>query len=69
MKNLSKERRQGLEFHVKVDDYFASLATLLDLLRQSLGDSAWDRRVADSLEKSVEDLMYLHRNFKIIKKR
>ena len=69
MKNLSKARRKGLEFHIKVNDYFASLATFLSLVEQSTGASAQQRVIADCLKKSVEDLMYLQRNFKIIRKR
>ena len=30
---ISKERQQGLEFHIKTNDYFGTLATVLDLSR------------------------------------
>jgi hypothetical protein len=66
MKNISKERQRGLEFHIKVNDYFVSLATLLYLLQETLGNSAEEQNVARCLKKSVNDLMYLQRNCKIV---
>jgi hypothetical protein len=54
---ISKERQRGLEFHIKINDYFGTLATVLDLSRQTLGNTARERRIAEYLAKNVEDLM------------
>jgi hypothetical protein len=62
---ISPERRRGLEFHIKVNDYFGTLATILDLSKQTLGNSAREREVAGYLERSVDDLMYLQSNYEI----
>ena len=66
---MTKKRIKGLEFHIKVNDYFGTLATILDLSRQTLGDSVREREVAGYLERSVKDLMYLQANYRIEKKK
>ena len=65
---ISKARRRGLEFHIEINDYFGTLATVLDLSRQTLGSSASEREVASYLERSVKDLIYLQANYRIVKK-
>lgn len=65
MKKISKKRRESLEFHIKVNDYFVSLATFLDLGRQGLGDSTLDKSFAECLTRTVNDLMYLQENYRI----
>jgi hypothetical protein len=64
---ISKARQRGLEFHIQINDYFGTLATILDLSRQTLGQSAHEREVGGYLAKQVNDLMYLQRNYKIVK--
>jgi hypothetical protein len=66
---ISKARQRGLEFHIETGDYFGTLATVLDLSRQTLGQTAREREVADYLERSVVDLMYLQEHYKIAPKR
>jgi len=65
---ISKQRRRGLEFHIEINDYFGTLATVLDLSRQTLGNTAREREIAGYLEKSVDDLVYLQENYRITKK-
>jgi hypothetical protein len=60
---ISKQRRRGLEFHIEI-----KLATVLDLSRQTLGNTAREREIAGYLEKSVDDLVYLQENYRITKK-
>ena len=62
---ISPKRRRGLEFHIKINDYFGTLATVLDLSRQTLGNSAREREVVGYLERSVADLMHLQSNYEI----
>jgi hypothetical protein len=66
---ISKARQRGLEFHIETGDYFGTLATVLDLSRQTLGQTAREREVAGYLERSVRDLMYLQANYRIVSKR
>lgn len=56
--------KQSLKFHIKSDDYFGTLATILNFLHQKefVGDK--DK----ILEEKVEELVYLQENYKIIKK-
>ena len=62
---ISPERRRGIEFHIKNDDYFGTLATVLDLHRQMLGKSPREREIASVIENQVNDLMHLQDNYEI----
>ncbi|HEU0085413.1 MAG TPA: hypothetical protein VFQ59_00420 [Candidatus Paceibacterota bacterium] len=62
------EARENLLFHISSDDYFGTLATSLNLLKQSLEDGRNFEIGKKSLAHSVDDLMYLQRNYKITKK-
>jgi len=53
----SREKR--LKFHIKNNDYFCTLATVLDLIRQSKNDKA--------LKNIRDDLIYLQKNYSINK--
>ena len=66
---ISKARQRGLEFHIETGDYFGTLATVLDLSRQTLGQTAREREVAGYLEKNVKDLMYLQAHYQIMEKK
>lgn len=61
-----KKRIKAIESHVMVDDYFGTLATLLDLLRQSMMKKNEDTRLLKDL---TGDLLYLQENFKIIRRK
>lgn len=58
-------KKQSLKFHIKSDDYFGTLATILSLIRQTLENNTNRKR---TLEKVVEELMYLQEEYKIVKK-
>ena len=60
--------RKNIKFHIKEDDYFASLATVLDLLRQSADTMGYKQRDSETLEKVRDDLIYLQRYYKIVGK-
>jgi len=62
---ISPERRQSIKSHIKHDDYFGTLATVLDLHRQTLGKSAQARETARAIENIVADLLYLQDNYEI----
>ena len=65
---ISSKRRRGLEFHIETNDYFGTLATVLDLSRQTLGNTARERMIAEHLAKNVDDLIYLQKKYRIIRK-
>jgi hypothetical protein len=63
---MDKDRIKGLEFHISIQDYFGTLATVLDLLRQDLEEGVRIENSHISLKKLTDDLMYLQRKYKII---
>lgn len=59
--------KQSLEFHIKSDDYFGTLATVLSLMNQDIFEDNKDKQ-AQILEEKIKELVYLQKNYKIIKK-
>lgn len=63
--------KKQLERHIENDDYFGTLAAVLNMARQTLEKDmrgpkkSWHIKLLQSLE---EDLMYLQQNYKIEKK-
>jgi hypothetical protein len=57
-------RRKNLEFHIESQDYFGTLATILNLLHQKEFDGNRDR----ILKEKVAELMDLQKNYQIIRK-
>ncbi|MCR4342592.1 MAG: hypothetical protein NUV40_01650 [Patescibacteria group bacterium] len=63
--------KKQLERHIENDDYFGTLATVLNMARQTLEKDMrgpkknWHIKLLQSLE---EDLIYLQREYKITKK-
>ena len=57
--------KKSLEFHIKSDDYFGTLATVLSLIRQTPENIGKYIKTLDNLEK---DLLYLQKEYKIVKK-
>lgn len=56
--------QKSVKFHVESDDYFGTLATILGLLRQT-SNIGKGNKILKRLEK---DLMFLQKNYRIIKK-
>ena len=63
--------KKSIEFHVKSNDYFGTLATVLSMVRQNI-ESHQDKNSnltnLKILKKLEKDLMFLHNNYKIDKK-
>lgn len=60
--------RKPLEFHIKSDDYFGTLATILSLIRQNI-EKEENRGVnIKTLKKAEKDLICLQGNYNIVKK-
>ena len=64
-KDMSKK---SLEFHIASDDYFGTLATVLDLLRQSRSGRELTKQDEKALIVMRDDLVYLQAHYKIVKK-
>ena len=56
----------SLQFHIEQNDYFGTLATVLDLVSQDLRKKG-HRRNAETLLRQRDDLMYLQRSHRIEK--
>ncbi len=56
--------QDSLTFHIQENDYFGTLATVLDCLRQDL-DRREYRRHAKTLASLRDELMYLQRRYRI----
>jgi hypothetical protein len=56
----------SLQFHIEANDYFGTLATVLDLLRQDL-DRRGYKPHAGTLSRLRDDLVYLQRSHRIEK--
>jgi hypothetical protein len=54
----------SLHFHIEKQDYFGTLATVLDLLRQDL-DRRGYKPHAGTLSRLRDDLVYLQRSHQI----
>jgi hypothetical protein len=57
-------QRRSLDFHIRHNDYFGTLATALDLLGQNLRKEG-HIRIAEMLGRLRDDLMYLQRSYRI----
>lgn len=57
----------SVKFHIKSDDYFGTIATVLDLIKQQIKkDSRPDAAVLNKTLKNLkDDLMFLQNNYEI----
>ena len=60
---------QSIEFHIAANDYFGTLATTLDLLRQAIEDRGYCAEDAELLHRITADLLYLQANHTIHRQR
>jgi hypothetical protein len=56
----------SLQFHIEANDYFGTLATVLDLVSQDLRKKG-HRRHAETLRRLRDNLVYLQRSHRIEK--
>jgi len=61
-------RKENIKFHIKENDYFGTLATVIDLIRQSAEEKGFTEANSKTIANLVEDLMFLQKNYKISKK-
>lgn len=57
-------KNKSLAFHIKSDDYFGTLATIISLIRQN---GCFDNQIR-IFKKLEKDLIFLQNNYKIVKK-
>ena len=57
---------EDLQFHIGAGDYFGTLATILDLMRQEIGKPRSRMRHSEMLRRKAEELVYLQLNFRIV---
>lgn len=70
---LPGKRTRGISFHIKNDDYFATLATIMGLLEDSLRSTMRGSAPPQFLYISIlhdlkDDLLHLQRHYRIEKK-
>jgi hypothetical protein len=58
--------QKTLKFHIKSDDYFGTLATVLSLVNQLLKTK--DKNIIKIFTTLEKDLLYLQKEYKIVKK-
>ena len=56
---------KSIEFHIAANDYFGTLATTLDLLRQAIEERGYEAEDAELLRRITDDLLYLQANHTI----
>ena len=60
---------RAIRFHIKNDDYFGTLATLLELLREDLAKCGYSKKEVRLLASIREDLMYLQQHYEVVRKK
>jgi len=60
-------KNKPLKFHIDSNDYFGTLATILSLVRQTIGNKKSIDNNIKTLDNIEKDLMYLQQNYKIVK--
>lgn len=63
--SASEKKRKHIKVHTEFNDYFGTLATILNLVKQG---GVRKRELKKMLEKQISDLDYLQSNYKIVKK-
>lgn len=59
--------KKSVEFHIESNDYFGTLATVLNLIKENLNDKKFINSNKKILKNCINDLMYLQKNFIITK--
>lgn len=59
--------KKSLKFHIENNDYFGTLATVLNLVLQNLEEEKFKKKNINVLKDGVNNLMYLQNKYKIIK--
>lgn len=57
--------KKSLKFHIKSDDYFGTLATVLSLAEETILKNKKHKTI---FKRLIKDLMYLQKEYKVVKK-
>jgi hypothetical protein len=57
--------KKSIQFHIASNDYFGTLATTIDLLRQAAMKRGFKRSDAKALERLRDELLYLQAHYSI----
>jgi DNA-directed RNA polymerase subunit L len=61
--------RASVKFHVQNDDYFGTMATLLNLLKQEIYKNKNNpEKIEQTFDRMEKDFLWLQKNYKITKK-
>lgn len=68
------DRIKRVKHHLKGGDYFGTLATILDLMDQMTDNKIdelikWKKEKRANIKKLKSDLLYLQKNYRIVKKK
>ena len=66
-KMSESERMEDIRFHIKNDDYFVTLATVIDLMLQE--KTKYEKRQNELLEKLRDELLLLQKKCNIVHKK
>lgn len=63
---------KGIKFHVKSSDYFATLASVLSIIKEKIEEEDYKKSeknlIAEILKNLIKDCLYLQKNYSIIAK-
>jgi len=60
------ESKASLKFHISSDDYFGTLASIMNLLTEK--NMVYNSRHKQALKRIADDLVFLQQNYKIVRK-
>ncbi len=62
---MSSQRKKQLEFQMKNNDLHIQMATILELVRESIASSGWSEKNDKMLKETIKDLMTIHDNYQV----
>ena len=67
---MNKEKIKSLKFHIKSDDYFGTLASVLTIINEKKDSrDKSDLKLIDRiLKNTIKDLLFLQKEYKITEK-
>ncbi len=65
---MNDDVKKELHFHVLNNDYFGTLATVIDLGIQDIVNNGFKPEHEKVFKKKIEELLFLQKNFYILKK-
>ena len=65
MEIMNNKNIDQLKSHVRADDYFGTLASILYLLRQEYKNQEFIDKYGEIMDEIIEELIYLQENFTI----